>query len=76
MFTKLIIKKQKKITYQIYKRIFHNCLYKFSSNRNEVIRSVLNFFLLLFFYKKVSQAQKSAKLLTTNKNKKIRIKNI
>ena len=32
--------------------------YKFSSNINEVIRPVLNF---LFFYKKISQVQKSRK---------------
>ena len=46
---------------------------KFSSNINEVIRSDLNF---LFFYKKISQAQKSANPLTANKNKKILIENI
>ena len=39
--------------------------YKFSSNINEVIRSVLN-----FFYKKISQVQRSTKPLTANKNKK------
>ena len=39
-----------------------------SSNINEVIRSVLNF--LFFFYKKISQLQKSTKPLTANKNKK------
>ena len=33
--------------------------YKFSSNIDEVIRSVLNFF--FFFYDKISQAQKSIK---------------
>ena len=42
---------------------------------NEVIRTVLNF-LFFFFYDKISQAQKSTNLLTANKNKKIRIKNI
>ena len=46
-----------------------------SSNINEVIRSVLNYF--CFFYKKISQAQKSIKPLTANKKtKEIRIKNI
>ena len=35
------------------------------SNINEVIRSVLNFF--FFFYKKISQVQKSTKPLTANK---------
>ena len=40
-----------------------------SSNINEVIRSVLNF--LIFFYKKISQVQKSTKPLTANKNKKM-----
>ena len=49
--------------------------YKFSSNINEVIRSVLNF-LFYFFCKKISQVQKSAKPLTMNKNKKMCIKNI
>ena len=44
--------------------------YKFSSNINEVIRSVLNFFFFFFFYKKILQVQKSAKPLTANKNKK------
>ena len=32
---------------------------KFSSNINEVIRSVLNFLFYLFFYKKISKAQKA-----------------
>ena len=41
--------------------------YKFSSNINEVIRSVLNFLFIYFFYKKISQAQKSTKPLTANK---------
>ena len=51
--------------------------YKFSSNINEVIRSVLNFFFFFFFYKKILQVQKSAKPLTANKNKKkMRIKHI
>ena len=46
-----------------------------SSNINEVIRSVLNYF--FFFYEKISQAQKSIKPLTANKKtKEIRIKNI
>ena len=46
-----------------------------SSNINEVIRSVLNYF--FFFYKKISQAQKSIKPLTANKKtKEKRIKNI
>ena len=47
--------------------------YKFSSNINEVIRPVLKF-LSFFFYKKISQVQKSTKLLTANKNKKMCIK--
>ena len=38
-----------------------------SSNINKVIRSVLNF--LFFFNKKISQVQRSTKLLTANKNK-------
>ena len=42
--------------------------YKFSSNINEVIKAVLNF--SFFFYKKISQVQKSTKPLTANKNKK------
>ena len=42
---------------------------------NGVFRSVLNF-LLFFFYKMISQAQKSTKPLTANKNKNICIKNI
>ena len=37
-----------------------------SSNVNEVIRLVLNF--LIFFYKKISQVQKSTKSFTANKN--------
>ena len=48
--------------------------YKFNSNINLVIKSVLNFF--FFFYKKISQVQKSTKPLTANKNKKVCIKNI
>ena len=48
--------------------------YKFSSNINEVIRAVLNFF--FFFHDKISQAQKSTKPLTANKNRKMCIKNI
>ena len=36
---------------------------------NEFIRSVLNFLFIFFFYKKISQLQKSAK-------QKMRIKNI
>ena len=40
----------------------------FSSNISEFIRLVLNF--LFFFYKKISQVQKSAKPFTANKNKK------
>ena len=40
-----------------------------SSNINEVIRSVLSF--LFFFYKKISQAQKSTKQLRANKNKNV-----
>ena len=40
-----------------------------SSNINEVIRPVLNF-LFFYFYKKISQVQKSTKPLTANKNKK------
>ena len=35
--------------------------YKFNSNINEVIRSVLNFLLLFFFYKKILQVQKKHK---------------
>ena len=51
--------------------------YKIRSNINEVIRSVLKFlFLFYFFYKKISQVQKSTKPLTANTNKKMRIKNI
>ena len=49
--------------------------YKFSSNINEFFRSVLNFS-FYFFYKNISQVQKSAKPLTANKNKKMCIKNI
>ena len=44
--------------------------YKFSGNINEVIRSVLNFLFIYFFYKKISQEQKTTKPLTANKNKK------
>ena len=47
--------------------------YKFSSNINEVIKAVFNLF---FFHDKISQAQKSTKPLTANKNRKICIKNI
>ena len=39
-----------------------------SSNINEVIKTVLNF--LLFFYEIILQLQKSTKPLTANKNKK------
>ena len=39
-----------------------------SSNVNEVIKTVSNFF--FFFYEKISQIQKSTNLLTANKNKK------
>ena len=39
----------------------------FSGNINEVIRTVLNF---LFFYDKISQAQKSTNPLAANENKK------
>ena len=42
--------------------------YNFSSNIIEVIRTVLNFFFVL--YDKISQAQKGTKPLTANKNKK------
>ena len=45
-----------------------------SSNINELIRSVLKFYFLFFFYKKILQVQKSTKPLTANKNKKMRIK--
>ena len=48
--------------------------YKFSCNINEVIRSVLNFLIFFFFYKKISQAQKNRKPLTENKNLKMHIK--
>ena len=47
--------------------------YKFSSNINEVIRSVLNLF---FFYKKILQLQKSTKPLTAKQKWKIRTKSI
>ena len=47
--------------------------FKFSSNINEVIRSVIKFF-CFFFYKKISQVQKRTKLLTANKSKKLWIK--
>ena len=47
-------------------------LYEDSSNINEVIRTMLNF----FFSDKISQSQKSTNPLTANKNKKVRIKNI
>ena len=40
-----------------------------SSNINEVIKSVLNF--LFFFYKKISQVQKSTKPLPANKIKNV-----
>ena len=43
---------------------------KFSGNINEVIRSVLNLLFIFFFYKKISQVQKTTKPLTVNKNKK------
>ena len=46
-------------------------LYEDSSNINEVIRTILNF----FFSDKISQSQKSTNPLTANKNKKVRIKN-
>ena len=42
---------------------------------NGVFRSVLNF-LLFFFYKKISQAQKSTKPLTANKNKNMHKKHL
>ena len=46
-----------------------------SSNINEVIRSVLDFLLLLlFFCQKISQVQKRTKPLTANKNTKMCIK--
>ena len=54
--------------------VINDC--KFSSNTNEVIRSILNFLFIYFFYKKILQVQKSTKRLTVNKNKKIRIKDI
>ena len=45
--------------------------WNFSSTKNEVIRPVLNFLLLFFdFHRKISQAQRSTKPLTANKNKK------
>ena len=44
--------------------------YKFNSNINEVIRSVLNFLLLFFFTKRFYKYKKSTKPLTANKNKK------
>ena len=74
MITELTIKKQKKFLYKKFiKKVYHDCLYKLSSNVNEVIKPVLNF---LFFYDKILHAQKSTKLLTGNKNKKIHTKNI
>ena len=43
-----------------------------SSNINEVIRSVLNLLIFVFFFcKKISQVQKSTKPITANKNKKM-----
>ena len=58
MITKLIITKQKKFLYKkIIKKIYHDCLYKFSSNINEVIRPVLNF---LFFFTKRYHKHKTA----------------
>ena len=44
--------------------------YKFNSNINEAIRSVLNFLLLFFFTKRFYKYKKSTKPLTANKNKK------
>ena len=40
-----------------------------SSNINKIIRSVLNFF--FFFFRRISQVQKSTKPLTANKNKNV-----
>ena len=65
---------KKKFLYKKFiKKVYHNCLYKFSSNVNELIRPVVNF---LFFYDKILHAQKSTKPLTGNKNKKIHTKSI
>ena len=49
----------------LYKKVIVTNDYKFISDINEIIRSVLN-----FFYKKISQVQKNIKPLTANKNKK------
>ena len=74
MFTGLTITNQKKFLYKKFiKKVYHDCLYKSSSDVNELIRPVLNF---LFFYDKILHAQKSTKPLTWNKNKKIHTKNI
>ena len=65
---------KKKFLYKKFiKKVYHNCLYKFSSNVNELIRPVVNF---LFFYDKILHAQRSTKPLTGNKNKKIHTKSI
>ena len=71
--TELTITKKKFLYKKFIKKVYHDCLYKFSSNVNELIRPVVNF---LFFYDKILHAQKSTKPLTGNKNKKIHTKSI
>ena len=64
MITELIITKQK----FLFKKIYHDCLYKFSSNINEVIRLVLNF--LIFFTKRYHKYKKAQNRLQWTKTKK------
>ena len=71
--TELTITKKKFLYKKFIKKVYHDCLYKFSSNVNELIRPVVNF---LFFYDKILHAQRSTKPLTGNKNKKIHTKSI
>ena len=59
----LIIEKDR----DYWKRLWED---KFSSNINEVIRPVLNFLLLFFFYDKISQVIKSAKRIKGTKKYK------
>ena len=65
MITELIITKQK----FLFKKIYHDCLYQFSSNINELIRSVLNF--LFFLQRGITSTEKHKIAYSEQKQKNV-----